>query len=234
MNEHLQSIQDEGEAVCRDFGDDYWIARHTDGLSLFCPHFDRDRIDVQRTPKMGRNAVDSNMMFFDDLFISDGDLIGEKGRGFGYIQQATNPEHVLTGAEAKDTKFPGARRVYRLPAIGDDAWRHGRCQGIPRGAVVAEVMTCRPVQVSEQLKSCVIGERVRACPDPIEGTEMNVDEVLNSAFPDGEITYSQRDVMLYAPGTNIWLEPGGARFAVTAENRDERALDRGSFMLAAA
>lgn len=32
--------------------------------------------------------------------------------------------------------------------------------------------------------------------------------------------------------TDIWLEPGGARFAVTAENRDQRVLDRGSFTLA--
>ena len=32
--------------------------------------------------------------------------------------------------------------------------------------------------------------------------------------------------------TDIWLEPRGARFAVTAENRDQRVLDRGSFTLA--
>jgi len=32
MNEHLQSIRDGVEAVCRDFGDDYWLARDDDGV----------------------------------------------------------------------------------------------------------------------------------------------------------------------------------------------------------
>jgi len=32
---------------------------------------------------------------------------------------------------------------------------------------------------------------------------MNVNEVLNFAFPDGEISYSQRDVMLYALGLGL-------------------------------
>ena len=35
---------------------------------------------------------------------------------------------------------------------------------------------------------------------------MNVEEVLNFAFPDGEITHSQRDVMLYALGLGLGRE----------------------------
>ena len=50
--------------------------KRTDGLSLFYTSFDRERIEVRRIAKMGRKAVDSNMLFIDDLFIPDGDLIG--------------------------------------------------------------------------------------------------------------------------------------------------------------
>lgn len=75
-------------------------ARPHEGISLFYTAFDRDRIEVQRIPKMGRKAIDSNMLFIDDLFIPDGDLIGEVGKGFGYILQAMNPERILIGAEA--------------------------------------------------------------------------------------------------------------------------------------
>ncbi len=86
-------------------------ARRTDGLSLFYTAFDRDRIEVRRIPKMGRKAVDSNMLFFDDLFIPDGDLIGEEGRGFGYILQAMNPERILIGAEAVGIGQDALRRA---------------------------------------------------------------------------------------------------------------------------
>ena len=87
------------------------ITRRTDGLSLFYTHFDRDRIEVKRIPKMGRKAVDSNMLFFDDLFIPDGDLIGDEGRGFGYILQAMNPERILIGAEGVGIGQDALRRA---------------------------------------------------------------------------------------------------------------------------
>ncbi len=85
------------------------VARKTDGISLFYTAFDRDRIEVQRIPKMGRKAVDSNMLFFDNLFIPESDLIGTEGRGFYQILDAMNPERILIGAEGV--------------AIGQDALR---------------------------------------------------------------------------------------------------------------
>ena len=42
-------------------------ARPTDGLSLFYTDLDRDRIEVREIEKMGRKAVDSNMLFIDAL-----------------------------------------------------------------------------------------------------------------------------------------------------------------------
>ena len=46
---------------------------------------------------MGRNAVDSNAVFIDDLFIPEEDRIGEEGRGFSYILDSLNPERILVG-----------------------------------------------------------------------------------------------------------------------------------------
>lgn len=45
------------------------VKKKSDGISLFYTEFDRSKIEVKRIPKMGRKAVDSNMIFFDDLFI---------------------------------------------------------------------------------------------------------------------------------------------------------------------
>src|SRR5882757_9365087 len=52
------------------------VERKTDGLSLFYTSLDRSRIDVRLIHKMGRHAVDSNMLFIQDLWIPEEDRIG--------------------------------------------------------------------------------------------------------------------------------------------------------------
>ena len=70
------------------------------GLSLFYTGFDRDRIRVHEIDKMGRKAVDSNELFFEDFEIPLEDRIGEEGSGFRYILEGMNPERILIAAEA--------------------------------------------------------------------------------------------------------------------------------------
>ena len=73
--------------------------RPSAGLSIFYTEFDRSKIEVKIIDKMGRKAVDSNMLFIDDLFIPDEDLIGEEGKGLGHLFHSMNPERILVGAE---------------------------------------------------------------------------------------------------------------------------------------
>ena len=74
--------------------------RPTDGMTLFYTDLDRAKIEVRRIPKMGRNAVDSNAVFIDDLHIPNDHRIGEEGEGFKYILDSLNPERILIAAEA--------------------------------------------------------------------------------------------------------------------------------------
>src|SRR3546814_46833 len=76
------------------------VKRKTDGLTLFYTDRDRSKIEVRLIHKMGRHAVDSNMLFIEDLFIPDAHRIGEEGKGFKIILHGLNPERVLLGAEA--------------------------------------------------------------------------------------------------------------------------------------
>jgi acyl-CoA dehydrogenase len=55
---------------------------------------------VREIEKMGRKAVDTNMLFIDGLEIPEEDLIGEEGKGFRYLLEGFNPERILVGAEA--------------------------------------------------------------------------------------------------------------------------------------
>jgi len=75
-------------------------AKPTQGLSLFYTELDRARVEVREIAKMGRAAVDSNMLFIDGLRVPGSDRIGEEGRGFQYILHGLNPERVLIAAEA--------------------------------------------------------------------------------------------------------------------------------------
>jgi acyl-CoA dehydrogenase len=75
-------------------------SKPTDGITLFYTDLDRTKIEVRRIPKHGRNAVDSNAVFIDDLFIPDTHRIGEEGKGFRYLLDGLNPERVLVAAEA--------------------------------------------------------------------------------------------------------------------------------------
>lgn len=72
----------------------------TQGMTLFYTDLDRTKCEVRRIRKMGRNAVDSNAVFIDGLFIPEEDRIGEEGRGFEYLLDSLNPERILVGIEA--------------------------------------------------------------------------------------------------------------------------------------
>ncbi|MCB1689782.1 MAG: acyl-CoA/acyl-ACP dehydrogenase [Halioglobus sp.] len=76
------------------------VKRKTEGLSLFFTDFDRAKIETRLIHKMGRHAVDSNMLFISDLWIPEEDRIGAEGDGFKIIMHGFNPERVLLGAEA--------------------------------------------------------------------------------------------------------------------------------------
>jgi acyl-CoA dehydrogenase len=76
------------------------VKRKTDGLSLFFTDLDRSKIEVREIRKMGRHAVDSNMVFISDLWIGEEDRIGAEGNGFKIILHGLNPERILLGAEA--------------------------------------------------------------------------------------------------------------------------------------
>lgn len=76
------------------------VKRKTHGLTLFYTDLDKTRAEVRLIHKMGRHAVDSNMVFFEDMIVPVEDRIGEEGEGFRAILHGLNPERVLVASEA--------------------------------------------------------------------------------------------------------------------------------------
>lgn len=105
----------------------------THGLSLFYTDFDRSRIAVHEIEKMGRKAVDSNELFFENFEIPVDDRIGEEGRGFEYILHGMNPERILIAAEAvglgklalsRAAAYAKSRIVFNRPIGQNQAIQH--------------------------------------------------------------------------------------------------------------
>jgi acyl-CoA dehydrogenase len=75
-------------------------AKPTDGLSLFYTDLDRRFVEAREIDKMGRKAVDSNLLFIEELPVPVDDRVGEEGKGFECILHGLNPERILIAAEA--------------------------------------------------------------------------------------------------------------------------------------
>lgn len=87
------------------------VGKKTNGLSLFYTKLDRAKVEVRPIRKMGRHAVDSNMLFFDALEVPVEDRIGEEGAGFKMILHGLNPERILIAAEAVGLGMAALRRA---------------------------------------------------------------------------------------------------------------------------
>ncbi|KAJ9652327.1 hypothetical protein H2198_008415 [Neophaeococcomyces mojaviensis] len=87
------------------------VKKPSHGLSLFYTDLDRSVVEVKEIQKMGRAAVDSNMLFFDDWNVPKEDLIGEEGNGFKMIMHGMNAERVLIAAEALGIGYAALRRA---------------------------------------------------------------------------------------------------------------------------
>ncbi|HNO66055.1 MAG TPA: acyl-CoA dehydrogenase family protein, partial [Tepidiformaceae bacterium] len=74
--------------------------RRTDGMTLFLANLDPAHVTIREIEKLGRHAVDSNEVFYDDLPVDARDVVGEVGRGFYHLLDGLNPERILVASEA--------------------------------------------------------------------------------------------------------------------------------------
>ena len=103
------------------------------GLSLFLVDLDPEFVDIRAIPKLGRNAVASCEVAYDDLPVEGWRLVGERGRGFQQILHGLNPERVLLAAMScglgevalnRAVAYAGEREVFDRPIGANQAIAH--------------------------------------------------------------------------------------------------------------
>ena len=89
------------------------VKKPSEGLTLFYTDLNRDAVSVTEIKKMGRNAVDTNQLYFDGWKIPATDRIGEEGQGFKMIMHGMNAERILVAGEALGLGYAALRHACR-------------------------------------------------------------------------------------------------------------------------
>jgi acyl-CoA dehydrogenase len=120
-------------------------ARRLDGLTLFLADLDPAHCEIHEIRKLGRNAINSNEVFFDELPVSDEDVVGEVGRGFYQLLDGLNPERIMIAAEACGIGFRAidvATRYARERIVFDRPIGQNQAIAHPLADSYSELLAC--------------------------------------------------------------------------------------------
>ena len=87
------------------------VDRKTDGMTLLLAELQRDEVTISPIDKVGRNAVATCEVVYDDLPVKVTDRVGEEGKGFSYLISGLNAERILIAAEALGIGKAALRRA---------------------------------------------------------------------------------------------------------------------------
>src|SRR5260370_2777758 len=68
------------------------VKKKTEGMTVFFPDVDRSAVEARELHKLGRHAVDTNMLFIDALKVSAPDVVAESPRGFHFLTAPLTPK----------------------------------------------------------------------------------------------------------------------------------------------
>ena len=87
------------------------VAKRTEGMPLLLAELQRPEVTISPIDKVGRNAVASCEVVYDDLPVHQTDRVGEEGKGFRYLLDGLNAERILVAAEALGIGRAAMRRA---------------------------------------------------------------------------------------------------------------------------
>jgi acyl-CoA dehydrogenase len=138
------------------------VSKKTDGMTIFFADIDRETVEVRELKKLGRHAVDTNMLFIDNLKVSAADVVGEVGGGFRILLDGLNPERILVASEAigigrsavdRAVKYAKERHVFGRPIGQNQAIAHPLADAYSK-LEVANLMVMKAAWLFDHGKPC--------------------------------------------------------------------------------
>ena len=87
------------------------VEKRTRGMTLLFAELQRPEVTISPIDKVGRNAVATCEVVYDDLPVQVTDRVGEEGRGFYYLLDGLNAERILVASEALGIGRAALRRA---------------------------------------------------------------------------------------------------------------------------
>ena len=87
------------------------VEKRTDGMTLLLAELKKPEVNISAIPKVGRNAVATCEVVYDELPVQITDRVGEEGKGFRYLLDGLNAERILIAAEALGIGRAALRRA---------------------------------------------------------------------------------------------------------------------------
>jgi len=87
------------------------VKRKTDGMTLLFAKLQEPEVHISPIAKLGRNAVRTCEVVYDDLPVAVADRVGEEGEGFRYLLDGLNAERILIAAESLGIGRAALRRA---------------------------------------------------------------------------------------------------------------------------
>ena len=106
------------------------VSRRSDGLTLLLAELQRPEVTISPNPKVGRKAIATCEVVYDNLPVHVTDRVGEEGKGFRHILDGLNAERVLVASEALGI---GRAAIRRTVKYAQDRVVFGRPIGMNQG-----------------------------------------------------------------------------------------------------
>ncbi|MCY4095792.1 MAG: acyl-CoA/acyl-ACP dehydrogenase [Gammaproteobacteria bacterium] len=87
------------------------VQRRSEGMTLLFAELQRPEVSISPIPKLGRNAVATCEVVYDNLPVHVSDRVGEEGKGFRHILDGLNAERILVASEALGIGRAAIRRA---------------------------------------------------------------------------------------------------------------------------
>jgi acyl-CoA dehydrogenase len=128
------------------------------GLTLFLTDIKSDSIDIRSIRKIGRNAVKSAEVFFNDLRVGAHEVVGEVDRGFYHLLGSLNGERLYVSSEAlgvgrwavrEAARYAGSRVVFGRPIGQNQGVQHPLARAYAHLVAASEVLQRAITQYEE-------------------------------------------------------------------------------------